>query len=100
MYQTTLKTTQLGQTDLEITRVGFGAWALGGGDWERGWGPQDDDESIAASSASTGSTPPPATASVTQSRSSDVRYKALGSARTCSPSARCWKDLTAGSCTA
>jgi aryl-alcohol dehydrogenase-like predicted oxidoreductase len=48
MYQTTLKTTQLGQTDLEITRVGFGAWALGGGDWERGWGPQDDDESIAA----------------------------------------------------
>ena len=48
MYQTRLKTAQLGQTDLEITRVGFGAWALGGGDWERGWGPQDDDESIAA----------------------------------------------------
>ncbi len=48
MYQTRLKTAQLGQTALEITRVGFGAWALGGGDWERGWGPQDDDESIAA----------------------------------------------------
>ena len=48
MYQTRLKTTQLGQTGLEITRVGFGAWALGGGDWEHGWGPQDDDESIAA----------------------------------------------------
>ncbi len=48
MYQTQLKTTQLGQTGLEITRVGFGAWALGGGDWEHGWGPQDDDESIAA----------------------------------------------------
>ena len=48
MYQTALNTTQLGQTDLEITRVGFGAWALGGGDWEHGWGPQDDDESIAA----------------------------------------------------
>jgi aryl-alcohol dehydrogenase-like predicted oxidoreductase len=48
MYQTQLKTTQLGQTGLEITPVGFGAWALGGGDWEHGWGRQDDDESIAA----------------------------------------------------
>jgi hypothetical protein len=48
MYQTTLKTSRLGQTGLEITRVGFGAWALGGGNWEHGWGPQDDDESIAA----------------------------------------------------
>jgi aryl-alcohol dehydrogenase-like predicted oxidoreductase len=48
VYQTTLKTTQLGQTGLEITRVGFGAWAIGGGNWEFGWGPQDDDESIAA----------------------------------------------------
>ena len=48
MYQTTLETTQLGQTDLQITRVGFGAWAIGGGDWEFGWGPQDDEQSIAA----------------------------------------------------
>jgi aryl-alcohol dehydrogenase-like predicted oxidoreductase len=48
MYQTQLQTTQLGHTGLEITRVGFGAWALGGGDWEHGWGPQDDEESIAA----------------------------------------------------
>jgi aryl-alcohol dehydrogenase-like predicted oxidoreductase len=48
MYQTTLRTTQLGQTGLEITRVGLGAWAIGGGNWEFGWGPQDDDESIAA----------------------------------------------------
>ena len=48
MYQTQLKTTQLGQTGLEITRVGFGAWAIGGGGWEFGWGPQEDDESIAA----------------------------------------------------
>jgi len=43
-----LKATRLGQTGLEITRVGFGAWAIGGGGWEFGWGPQDDDESIAA----------------------------------------------------
>jgi aryl-alcohol dehydrogenase-like predicted oxidoreductase len=48
MYTTALTTRQLGQTGLQITRVGFGAWALGGGDWEHGWGPQDDDESIAA----------------------------------------------------
>lgn len=48
MYQTQLQTAQLARTGLEITRVGFGAWALGGGDWEHGWGPQDDEESIAA----------------------------------------------------
>jgi aryl-alcohol dehydrogenase-like predicted oxidoreductase len=48
MQITQLKTTQLGNTGLEITRVGFGAWAIGGGGWEFGWGPQDDDQSIAA----------------------------------------------------
>ncbi|MEA2443484.1 MAG: hypothetical protein QOJ12_776 [Thermoleophilales bacterium] len=48
METTQLKTTQLGSTGMEITRVGFGAWALGGGDWEFGWGPQDDQESIDA----------------------------------------------------
>jgi len=48
MYDTALHTTQLGRTDLEITRVGFGAWAVGGGGWEFGWGPQADDQSIAA----------------------------------------------------
>ncbi|HEY0400469.1 MAG TPA: aldo/keto reductase, partial [Blastococcus sp.] len=41
-------TTLLGKTGLDITRVGFGAWAIGGGGWEFGWGPQDDDDSIAA----------------------------------------------------
>src|SRR5579863_5499655 len=48
MTTTQLTTTQLGHTGMEITRVGFGAWALGGGGWEFAWGPQDDDESIAA----------------------------------------------------
>jgi aryl-alcohol dehydrogenase-like predicted oxidoreductase len=43
-----LKTSKLGPTGLEITRVGFGAWAIGGGDWEFGWGPQQDGESVAA----------------------------------------------------
>jgi aryl-alcohol dehydrogenase-like predicted oxidoreductase len=38
----------LGSTGLEISSVGFGAWAIGGGGWIEGWGPQDDDRSIAA----------------------------------------------------
>jgi aryl-alcohol dehydrogenase-like predicted oxidoreductase len=48
MQKTQLRTGRLGSTGLEITRVGFGAWAIGGGGWEFGWGPQEDDESIAA----------------------------------------------------
>ena len=48
MHTTALETAQLGGTGLEITRVGFGAWAIGGGDWEFGWGPQEDGQSIAA----------------------------------------------------
>ena len=43
-----MKTRQLGQSDLSITRIGIGAWAIGGGKWEFGWGPQDDQQSIAA----------------------------------------------------
>ena len=39
---------QLGNSDLNITSIGFGAWALGGGGWEFGWGPQDDRISIEA----------------------------------------------------
>lgn len=39
---------KLGNSDLYITPIGFGAWAIGGGDWAFGWGPQDDTESIAA----------------------------------------------------
>jgi len=38
----------LGNSDLRLTPIGFGAWAIGGGNWEFAWGPQDDDESIAA----------------------------------------------------
>jgi aryl-alcohol dehydrogenase-like predicted oxidoreductase len=38
----------LGQSDLRITSIGIGAWAIGGGKWEFGWGPQDDAESLAA----------------------------------------------------
>jgi aryl-alcohol dehydrogenase-like predicted oxidoreductase len=38
----------LGNSDLAITRLGYGAWAIGGTGWEYAWGPQKDDDSIAA----------------------------------------------------
>jgi aryl-alcohol dehydrogenase-like predicted oxidoreductase len=38
----------LGNSDLALTPIGFGAWAIGGGNWEFAWGPQNDNESIAA----------------------------------------------------
>jgi aryl-alcohol dehydrogenase-like predicted oxidoreductase len=44
----TLPTRPLGTSGLEITTVGFGAWATGGGGWAFGWGPQDDDASLEA----------------------------------------------------
>ena len=43
-----MKTKQLGNSDLYITPVGFGAWAIGGSGWEFAWGGQDDSDSIAA----------------------------------------------------
>jgi aryl-alcohol dehydrogenase-like predicted oxidoreductase len=39
---------QLGNTDMHITPIGFGSWAVGGGGYQFGWGPQDDEQSIAA----------------------------------------------------
>src|SRR5436853_4086659 len=39
---------RLGNSDLELTPVGVGAWAMGGGGWAFAWGPQDDDQSIQA----------------------------------------------------
>jgi aryl-alcohol dehydrogenase-like predicted oxidoreductase len=39
---------RLGNSDMEITPIGVGAWAMGGGGWRFAWGPQDDSESIAA----------------------------------------------------
>ena len=43
-----MDTRQLGTSDLHITPIGFGAWAIGGPDYAFGWGPQDDEESVAA----------------------------------------------------
>ena len=39
---------RLGNSDLSITPIGFGAWAIGGSGWEFGWGEQDDQQSVAA----------------------------------------------------
>ncbi|MEH2147737.1 MAG: aldo/keto reductase [Nostoc sp.] len=43
-----MQTKQLGNSELHITPIGFGAWAIGGGGWAFGWGEQDDQESITA----------------------------------------------------
>lgn len=43
-----MQTRRLGNTDLEFTVIGLGTWAMGGGNWEYSWGPQDDHESIKA----------------------------------------------------
>jgi aryl-alcohol dehydrogenase-like predicted oxidoreductase len=43
-----MQTRKLGNSDLQITPIGIGAWAMGGGDWAFSWGPQEDKQSIAA----------------------------------------------------
>ena len=43
-----METRQFGTSDMRITPIGVGAWAMGGGNWEFGWGAQDDAQSIAA----------------------------------------------------
>ena len=43
-----MKPRQLGNTDMHITPIGFGSWAVGGGGYQFGWGPQDDEQSVAA----------------------------------------------------
>src|SRR5258708_8468216 len=43
-----MQTRNLGNSDLQLTPVGYGAWAIGGGGWEFAWGNQDDVDSVAA----------------------------------------------------
>ena len=43
-----MRTQRLGATDLDLTVLGFGAWAIGGAGWTLGWGPQDERDSVAA----------------------------------------------------
>jgi aryl-alcohol dehydrogenase-like predicted oxidoreductase len=43
-----LKKKRLGRTDLDLSVLGLGTWAMGGPDWPYGWGPQDETESVAA----------------------------------------------------
>ena len=45
---TTTNLRALGNSDLQLTSIGFGAWAIGGGNWEFAWGPQDDNQSVSA----------------------------------------------------
>jgi aryl-alcohol dehydrogenase-like predicted oxidoreductase len=42
-----METRKLGYSDLHVTRIGLGTWAIGGGGWDYGWGPQDDARSLA-----------------------------------------------------
>lgn len=46
--KTSFPTRALGRSGMDITRIGLGAWAMGGNGWAVGWGPQDDSASIAA----------------------------------------------------
>ena len=48
MSSTSFPTVPLGRTGMAITRIGLGAWAMGGNGWAVGWGAQDDSESIEA----------------------------------------------------
>jgi aryl-alcohol dehydrogenase-like predicted oxidoreductase len=48
MMTTLGQTRQLGNSDMQLTAIGFGAWAIGGGDWQFAWGHQEDQDSIDA----------------------------------------------------
>jgi aryl-alcohol dehydrogenase-like predicted oxidoreductase len=50
-FRLSMQTRQLGNSDLMITPLGIGAWAMGGSGWAFSWGPQDDNDSIAATRA-------------------------------------------------
>lgn len=45
-HATSFETRQLGGSELQLTPIGYGAWAIGGGNWEFAWGAQDDNESV------------------------------------------------------
>ena len=106
MTQTTaIRTTQLGNTGLHITRVGFGAWAIGGGGWEFGWGPQEDEQSIAAiqHALELGMNWIDTAAAYGFGHSEEIVGRAIAgprrAARTSSRRARCSKAPAAASCT-
>jgi aryl-alcohol dehydrogenase-like predicted oxidoreductase len=48
MSETIGSAKKLGNSDMQLTSIGFGAWAIGGGDWQFAWGAQDDNDSIEA----------------------------------------------------
>ena len=70
----------LGNSDLAITPIGIGAWAMGGAGWKFSWGPQEDADSIAAihegwTAESTGSIPLQSTDSDIPKKSSLARSR-------------------------
>ena len=83
----TLPTRRFGRTDMNITRVGFGAWAIGGGGLGRRLGRagrhanRSPPSATPSSAASTGSTPPPSTASATRRRSCAQALAGIPAAR-------------------
>ena len=103
--KTKLETVQFGATGMDITRIGFGAWAIGGGGWEFGWGPQEDEESVAAiqHALELGVNWIDTAAAYGFGRSEEVVGRALQgrsrAGRTSSPSARCWRVPGAPCCT-
>ena len=104
METTELRKVELGTTGMQITRIGFGAWAIGGGGWEFGWGPQEDGESVAAihRALELGVNWIDTAAGYGFGRSEAVVGRALEawtSGRTCSRSARCWRAPIVASCT-
>ena len=81
------------QLRLQLTPIGFGAWAIGGGDWASPGAPGRQRlhrrHHRALDSASTGSTPPPSTASATLKKSSPAPSSRHPTSPTSSPSAAC-----------
>ena len=43
-----METRRFGKSNVEITPIGVGSWAIGGSGWRAAWGPQDDDEAVGA----------------------------------------------------
>ena len=95
----------LGNSDLQLTPIGFGAWAIGGGDWAIRLGPSGRQRlhrrhpPRRSTWASTGSTPRPSTASATRKKSSGAPSNPHRTSLTSSPSAPCAGTPTAPSTT-
>ena len=97
-----MNTRTLGNSDMQITPLGFGAWAIGGGGWAFGWGPQYDADSVGPPSTrpsiagSTGSTRRRSTDWAIRRRSWPGLWKGLRNGLTCSPGVAPWSGRGTG----